>query len=258
MNEGEPRIDFWIRKEIKEQRGLAVKTLKREKEGGRVGWAVYDSPVKFYDNLFELPDGYKKILDYLDGEYKEKLGDLVGIELGGPGSQLFKDLNESKRRFIKSVGVALADARYDNAKQSDKLINHEVIEANVFSTGFTGDGDIEYSGFEKVEDWVDKNGHADLILEMMHLPIHRFKAHSELFFNSVLRWYRLLSEKGTLLVQGPKFATNFLDEIKVELKKVGIQFDYRVTSDELSYISIRKLEGSPDNLDNVLRNLRLS
>lgn len=247
---------FGIRKEIEEERKLAVKYSKMEQGQsypGLVGWAVYDSPVTFFDNALALPEGYNKISEYIDGEYKEGVGNLIGIELGGPGSKLFRDLNSDKRRFAKSVGVTLVDLRRDFLKLADKENSHEILEANVFSSSFVDDDGVERPGFKKIQDWVDRNGRADFVFELMHKPIHDLKKSSKLFLNLVLRWYRLLNEEGTLLVQGPEFSKEFLEQIKTKLSELNIRPYYKIGFDGLCYFTLKRLHGSPDDLNKWLR-----
>jgi hypothetical protein len=256
MNNERPKIDFGIRDEIDEHRKEAVRNIELEKTSRQGSWLIYDSPLKSFDGSMDLPEGCKSIKDYLDHEYDERLGDLIGIELGGPGSKLFADLNTDRQRFKKSVGVTLRDIRYEPAKESDPLINHEILEANVFSLGFRGWDGVKHPGFEKVREWVQNNGKADLILEKMHLPIYRFKSSSKLFMNIVLRWYELLDNTGSLLLQGPFMKDDFLNEVKHKLAAVGVVFSWRISPDSLTYMRIKRSKDSPDNLEDVLNALK--
>lgn len=242
--EGEHKIDFSIRDEIKAHKEQTDKFQKIESSSGSF-WAVYDSKLHDLDTLFEISGENQGLAEYLDREYQEKVGQLVGLELGGPGSNLFSDLNADKCRFLKSVGVVLVDKRMDHTKEKDRKNNHEVIEANAFSTNFD---DKELPGFEKIRSWVKENGPVDFLVEAMHLPIYVFNESSAFFMNIVSRWYKLLSQNGVMLVQAPKFSPDFLQETKERLATLNVDLNFRFASDGLTYLIIKRLPNSPDQL----------
>ena len=95
-----------------------------------MGWEIYDSGLFRFNEYFKsvIPDGYDSISDYIEDIYKDRKGELIGMELGGPGNNLFADF--PKGMFKKTVGVCL---NRPNHLDPDKIAKtHEILEANVF------------------------------------------------------------------------------------------------------------------------------
>ena len=248
----ETRIDFDIREKIQLFRERAVKDIKREREEGKFAWPNYDSPLSFYRDYFQLPEGCNSLLDYLNQVYKLKLGKLKGMEIGGTGSRLFADLNTG-HIFEKSLGVTLVDTRDDELKKTDDDNSHDVVPANAFLSGFEMDGE-QFPGWEKVEEWINKNGKVDLIIEDMKGPMVAMSySDGPLLLNAMLRWYQTLEVGGTMFVVLPATLESTMKQISVELKKVNVEFDYREDFDSTKFFRLRRLKGSPESLDDVFK-----
>lgn len=215
-------------------------------------YPIYDSPLIDFDGYFEgvLPGENRTIKEYISNRYREKIGSLVGIELGGPGSKLFDDL---KGYFMKTAGFTLY-----KKKDAPKTLNHEIIEADVFfkRTDVDKDG---LQGYQSVAEWVKKNGGVDIIFERMVGGIPPLD--QEMFLQIIKRWYKLLNEEGTMFIQNPVLETR--DDLKFMIRldeyfgnQSNLEFDYapKGTAGNLfSVIRLKKLPGAPDSLDKLLR-----
>lgn len=243
-----------LKESLENIRQQSISYINQEKQNhneDKSPWNRYDSPLDYYD-FHDAEGKLFKVVNYLDQEYKEQLGSLIGIELGGPGSQLFEDLNEAPR-FKKSLGVTLVDFRDGERKKADQANNHEVLEANIFSSGFIEAGQ-RYPGFEEVQKWVKRNGKANFIIEHMSGPIDNLDLSDELVFQFCLkRWYELLGESGTMFVQTPfRLEERFPDGLEKALSKVNVELGYF----RGKHMKIRRHDGSPDNLNEVLKDLK--
>ena len=125
-------------------------SLDLENKEGIIGpdnvWGAYDSHLTSFDSRFgyqellgiPIPENESAIATYLNKTYEEEKGSLVAIELGGVGSKLFSDLAKY-HIFRKTAGFTLGDSRDSEQKTTDSEINHDVVEANIFSSSFADD-----------------------------------------------------------------------------------------------------------------------
>lgn len=226
-----------------------------EKEDG-LFYNVFDSSLKNFnhDMSSTLPKDCKDISQYLDTRYPAKKGRMVGIELGGPGCNLFKDL---RPLFSKTVGFTLhAD---QNLKSPQ---NHEVIEADVFSRRKIDSEEID--GYQRVEKWVKENGKADLLIERMVGGITTIDI--DHFILIAKRWYKLLSEDGTAFIQFPVLSGDINNTIKTlntlqrtigkHRDKFDISYKEDIFNPDQVYflLRLRKLPDAPDSLDELFKN----
>lgn len=216
-------------------------------------WGYYDSDAIDFEKDFRevFGSGIETFEKYLEEYYSTRKGDLIGIEIGGPGINLFNDLNQ-EGFFKKTVGVTLAQP-----KNTDKLRKpHEVIFADVFNKRSRNDN---LPGYQKLMEWVEKNGKADLLIERMAGGIPPLD--QEMFLQIIKRWYKLLNEEGTMFIQNPILETRDDLGFMMRLSKCfrnqfNLAFDYASqirTGNSFSVIRLKKLPGAPDSLDGLLK-----
>ena len=110
---------------------------ENEKSGGYFYWSVYDSPLSsgeknsIGDTFRPVVPGRLALRTFIMEEFANQRGELVGIELGGSGSQCFADF--PKGLFKLSAGVTLKDLRNENARKQDEDRHHHVVEFDVTS-----------------------------------------------------------------------------------------------------------------------------
>lgn len=227
----------------------------------RLGWMFYDSPLEEYDIQFRktLPENISSLAEYVKEIYKEKKGRLIGIELGGPGKKLFTGL--APEYFSKTAGFTLHN-KLEGKKKDTSDEQHQVIEADVFSR--RKDGDV-LDGYQKIEKWIKENGKADIIIEKMVAPIDALSA--EYLLLVIKRWYKLLNQGGTLFLELPLYS--YGSKIETFLKKYEDIFDFQIIKKEKdsitrngleiagTYIRIRRLQGAPDSIDELLKDENL-
>ncbi len=182
---------------IRTQRDSFSESKKREelaasKSESHKPYFMYDDSLEDVEHTFNelAPWGFEH---YLKVRFPEKYGNLVGLELGGPGSKLFKGLQHC---FVKSVGVTVLDLRekYQSVteKETDKLLQHEVISADIFSK----------DALDKVDKWL--NGEkADFIVERMQAGWHQQSKNMAFFAKYFAGWYERLGQRGSIFVQTP-------------------------------------------------------
>lgn len=169
-------------------------------------WQIYDSRVDPQEGAFKdiLPKGF---LDFVKTNYPDRLGDLIGMELGGPGSNLFHTF--PKGIFKETVGVTLEDMRSEYKKLQDDERNHSVIIGDVLSRKPDSILDKKSEptkiSFVQIEKWVSEHGKVDFLVERMvgGIDMVRDKA---IFIALLRRWYSLLSDSGVMFIEMPPFA----------------------------------------------------
>lgn len=182
----------------------------QDAEGERQGttfetYEYYDSPIETYEEHFHtLIVPHRTIADFVTATYAEKIGSLVGIELGGPARRLFRGFPQGC--FKNTAGFTLTDQRTSEERRDDSARGHEVIEADVFfKSGPDG------NSFKAVQEWIKDHGGADIIIERMVGPLDMIRDAS-IFQALLTRWYPLAGARGTLLLQVPR--TIPLDQLK--------------------------------------------
>ena len=229
-----------------------------EEGNDSMGWKYYDSPVEKFDDRFNevLPGGLLSLSEYIEEFYTNRKGELIGMELGGPGINLFEGL--SPDYFKKTVGVTLVVPEKSNTV-SEK---HTILKADVFHKAH--DRDSGLPGFQEVENFTKKNGKADILIENMIGG--NVGDNPDLFIMYLLRWYKLLNEEGTMFISSSPMGirSRILCQSKINLflgslnKFVDFQFESNIDIDFFLPIAqtlrLRKLKGAPDNLDMLVRN----
>lgn len=184
---------------------ITQKEKLREKDSRLQPWGVYDAPLSnvegtFIPVLIKARDVPVHIQELLEQKFGNRVGTLRGIELGGPGSRLFFELNDGgkNRIFSKSLGVTLNDLRPPGIKSLDDRQGHKVIEGDIFA-----EADETAGAYAKVSEWL--NGEkADFMVERMLLGLERYnKLKLEFFYLKLKNWYKQLKEGGIMLVELP-------------------------------------------------------
>ncbi|MFA6474845.1 MAG: hypothetical protein WCV88_01430 [Patescibacteria group bacterium] len=198
-----------------------------------------------YDSEFDFrgmyPEEFTDLKTYLEARLASK--PVIGIELGGRASRLFSQFTPG---FIeRSLGVLLSDNRSASHPQQaqDALRHHEVITADVFST----------EGKQTINKWL--NGQkADLIFERMEGAISDGPYTEPGFMTAVFtRWYRLLSERGIMLVQSPWLDATTLTDMETRLdtlkeQHIDVVYKRRPLGDKARlYTILEKKAGAPES-----------
>lgn len=234
-------------------------SMTEERKGDSKGWGRYDSFPSEYDWFFaEVLEG-KAIKDYVHGVFKDRLGDLVGMELGGPGRKLFKGFSEGE--FKKTVGVELVDSRTDEQVKEDTTLRHEVIKGNAFFRRIdskTPKENVFYPpSWTDIEKWAKENNGVDVLIERMVGPLGPFSNEPEIFLTVLKRWYSLLSDEGFMLVELPfmteEDSLNKLRKISevINSKRELFEFNVSFVKKGKSAFLLRKLPGAPKDITEV-------
>lgn len=217
-------------------------------------WDVYDSPLAEYDRSFKDVLEGKTFQQFIETHYTDKQGNLVGMELGGPGHNLFQGFKEGL--FRETVGVTLNDIRKESDKKEDVTRNHQVIEADVFlrKPQMKGYEQFPVRQFRTIEDWVKQHGNPDIIIERMLGGLDMIRR-KEIFLSILDRWYTLLSDEGTIFFEAPRNDTKgvTLLEYSKELESIEnvATLEFRSNKNQnpiRPFAYIRKLKGAPTSL----------
>jgi hypothetical protein len=183
------------REAFESERRREEKFKKQLREVPQKPWQEYDEGLKKFEESFLeiVPFGFN---DYLKKRFGERMGSLIGIELGGPGSKFFSEVQGFKR----SLGITVCDLRdtlqSPEEKAADKVRNHSVMEGDVFQR----DSVVE------AKEWL-RGEKADFIVERIKGGWGRNPLNMPLFAKSLSRWYELLGDRGTMILQNPFAST---------------------------------------------------
>jgi hypothetical protein len=155
----------------------------------------YDSQIESYE--FDFGEFLKEYAGsfalYLKVNYPDKLGNLVGMELGGPGIRFFEGLDWSRNIFRRTVGITLQILK----EHIHKPGNHDLVEADVFLNKRNA-----ILSWRKILEWVKQNGRPDFIIQRMVGPLFIIRS-PRLFILFLERWYRILNDEGTMFIEIP-------------------------------------------------------
>lgn len=267
-----PHFNYRRRARLHAYRKEAGELAERERIAPEDEWETMDSPLRSFALDFSalistpeernlalrnvFPGGYGRMLtNFLE----ETIGKgSIGVELGGTGSKLFRDLRQmSPNLFVKTAAVTPVDYRERlSLMQSDPdLISrdtlelHYVIEGNVLSL----------SARRKVRVWAGERK-VDFCISRMLRALEDIPRDPVFIARNVAAWYELLSEKGVMLLQIPDFMKSvhtlpngsfqsfsyYVENwVKALCKNYpGLEVKY----DEGNHILIRKLLGAPQHL----------
>ena len=130
-----------LRDSLKTVQAKTEANVEREQDKAKP-WAVYDSALRHHAATFEhayersfhalIPEKFPTMNTYIEQRFFEKKGSVVGMDIGGTGSKLFRDF--SSAFFGESFGVTLVDQRNEGMKKEDNSRHHFVLEADAFSS----------------------------------------------------------------------------------------------------------------------------
>lgn len=211
-----------------------------------------------------LPGRERNVKNYIEQTLKERAGKAIGIEFGGPGSELFRGF--SKGFFEKSLGVTLLDHRYSRAEvlgeeyvedqglsgeemlgaEQDTAIHHTLLQGDILTD----------ETYERVNEWLHGRK-ASLIIERMGCGLGFLPEDEFLAGELIARWYELLDEGGIMFIQVPVEINHVFN---VWASTVSVQhpetlmlsFDIGRTNamptTEQTVLMLQKLKGAPDHL----------
>lgn len=173
---------------------------------GTKPWTTYDSHLypgtdsSFHDTFADfLPKGEQSFHGYIERLLVRKRGAAIGIEFGGPGSNLFGDFSQGF--FCQTLGVTLADLRTDSVKERDSECHHKVITGNMFSSGTQ----------QKIAEWLSEKK-ADVIFERMSAGLNLVPQDPRFLSEIAAEWYTMLAEGGVMFVQIPSILVPVMEE----------------------------------------------
>lgn len=208
-------------------------------------WGIFDEPAEDYEYSFDFVMGERNFQKYFEKYYSEKKENMVGIELGGPGNSLFKDLQPW---FRKTLGLYKSESESKRTSLAPK--NHFPKKGDIFSR----------QGLKQVDIWLEGEK-ADFIIERME---GGWKVNGDAFilFEKYLKlWYERLDSGGLMLMQTP-----FISKDTDKKEKFNNRYGEGAFTSWISYIKrnyegvldinfteqailIRKLENAPDKLE---------
>lgn len=240
-----------LRKGLKEEKKAFLAEQEREAKfkkqptaKSNKPWQEYDSSLDVFEESFvELaPNGFD---DYLKRRFGERMGSLVGIELGGPGSNFFGEVEGFKR----SLGVTVQDLREylqdQEAKERDMARKHTILEGDIFQT----------ETVVKAREWL-RGEKADFIVERLRGGWNSVPFNLPLFAKSLARWYELLGDKGIMFLQNPFTSSKIRDpesfkiyQTWLNMMRTKYQGIIRISSGSFDAFKIEKQENSPNKIE---------
>lgn len=217
-------------------------------------WDIYDSCLNestpqedsaqsiSFDKYFKpvLPDGVN-LGQYIEGVLGQKPNGGVGIEVGGPGSNLFAGFKLGL--FKATAGITLGDQRTADKKIRDIERNHKVITGNLLDEGCK----------QRVRKWRGDQ-QIDVVFERMVAGLACLPMNSTILFEEVNYWFQTLSPNGVMFIQVPNLIHPLLEPWKQKVesetdRKVGITFTGN-GSEAASYnlLRINRVPGAPNSL----------
>lgn len=186
-------------------------TLERSRAGPDGAWPAYNrsldgslEPSMQDAFLHVLPQEYQNqhfaMRQYIQDHFQHKAGNVVALEVGGPGSYVFQGSSFPDKFFSKSAGITLVDGRMTQDKYHDSDSNHTLIEHDITDREGT---------LSEINAWRNNDG-IDLIIERMGKGLHQLP--EDPFFLSKIfsDYYSLLNEDGVMFVQIPVVMEPFL------------------------------------------------
>ncbi len=190
-----------LRSDLAKQGKTSIVWERHEQKAFKKGYnfapyAMYDDTLEDFEYTFSDIDVLKsaRFETYLEQRFGERVGNLVGLELGGPGANFFGGFREGM--FAKTAGVTILDlrSRYQNQeeKQRDNRRHHEIIEGDIFSK----------QALKNVDEWL-KGKTVDFIVERMQGGWGVNHQSLPIFAKYFARWYEKLGKDGVMFLQTP-------------------------------------------------------
>lgn len=217
---------------------------RAERRMGRHAHAIYDSPLStgeedsFSDDFRPVVPGRHTLRSFVLEEFGSRRGELVGFELGGPGSRCFADF--PKGFFRLTAGVTLVDLRGRDEKTQDRQRHHNVVAFDV-SNPLLGQKLKNKLGISK----------AHFIIERMEGGLPDDIRDPYFLYQVGNNWYQLLETGGVMFIQCPRFIHKILPawESKVNSAASGtLEACYYRQGNEKGVLRISKKDGAPESL----------
>ena len=221
-----------------------------------LSWGAANSPLNesplfpkgwSFSNFFKevVPTGYEDLQTYIEEALKDRRGNAVGIEFGGPGSELFAGFSEGF--FKKTLGICLVDSRdlmSPDPLPRDKARNHEVISGNMFDSA-------TYETLNKKL----HGSRVDVIFERLLGGIDLVPREPHTIGATLQNWYKLLNEGGLLFAQVPEDFSNFVYALQIKLRSENVKGleistarNKALSSFSSFALRLRKLQNAPEEL----------
>lgn len=225
----------------------------KEKRTVEKQWIVYDSGFENMSVNFNtvLPKDYNSAGAYLRSELGKKQGNAIALEVGGPGSRLFRDINKlGKSKLLKkSIGITLLDKRSGFGRMEDFANNHEIVEGDLADKG----------AIEKIRESLEGEK-ADLIIERMEAGTQHLPKDLRMLGEVLKEYYSLVAENGIMFLEIPKYNVKRKQpKFEIPIKKIrswitelqqryGNTFIQISPKDDYAIIRIQKVQGAPEEL----------
>jgi len=221
-----------------------------------LSWGAANSPLKesplyprgwSFSNFFKevVPPEYENLQTYIEEALKGRRGNAVGIEFGGPGSELFAGFSEGF--FKQTLGICLVDSRdlmSPDPRPRDKARNHEVISGNMFDS----------ATYETLNERLH-GGRVDVIFERLLGGIDLVPREPHMIGSTLQNWYKLLNEGGVLFAQVPEDFSNFVYALQLKLRSENVKGleisaarNKALSSFSSFALRLRKLQNAPGDL----------
>ena len=169
-----------------------LRWFQKEKKQ-RPSWGTYNSELlgeyDSFNNAFleVIPKEYSNIKQYIETEFADIKGQVVGMEMGGPGSKLFSGFDPDL--FEASYGFTLVDFRNKDEKKDDSLRHHEIVEGDALSS----------AGRRRIEDTL-QGKKVNIFFERMAAGLP-FSLEIEYLAASLYRNYKLLDDEALFFAE---------------------------------------------------------
>lgn len=154
-------------------------------------WKFYDEDLDGYHYSFcEDPESIEKgeLQAQLEEEFKLEKGEVVMVDLGGPGCKLAKSFSPSF--LARSLGVIQESELKDGAQAGS---NHEVLtDTNIFSI----------KAIQRLKKWLSQDK-IHLLFERLYGGQDAYRADPDILYIIWSRYYKLLAEKAQAFIEIP-------------------------------------------------------
>lgn len=227
---------------------------RRDKEGNY--WTVYDSGLTTGNNSMQkefkklLPEGVN-IKEFIE-QVLSKRRQRVGLEIGGPGNNLFAEFTPGFFKETRGVILAMTpDLQISEKKRKKSGANptHQIIKADAFT----------FAGFKQIQQNLP-NGSAHLVIERMSGGIRYLPTSPDFLYLLFNRWYKLLKRGGLMFAESPSFydasdpnlktAWEYLNKLSQYFGAENFKTTTPICNEQIPYCIFRLIKplDAPDNL----------
>ncbi len=183
---------------------------------GAVQWAQFDEHESSFAGKFKgLIFPSRDFREYFVQQFPDKMGKMVGLEIGGYGYNFFSDLNGV---FKRSAAICLTKGYKPAREAKGKLDSHFVIEGDVMSPRTFAKPLRKFLKGEKIDFAIERmSGGLNYIVNDPRILYHRLRF-----------WYRMMAPDGQMFFELPrnlyvgteelKFLTQLLPEDALQMK----------------------------------------